>query len=532
MKKLMISLLWLACAATTLSAQAVYDITGFGAVADGKTVNTKAIQKAINKCSKDGGGRVLIPNGTFVCGSIWLKDNVELYLEPSAVLLGSNNFDDYEWVPYSKGENEQRRSLIFADGAENIAVTGRGTVCGNGTDKTFQGGTAYNGLKTVRPYTFFIDNCKRVKLSDFTMYHGAYWNIKLELCDDVTIDGITVNSRVVANNDGIDLVDCSNLRVVNCNINAGDDGLCLKSHRPHTTVHNVTISNCTITSESNAIKFGVASEGGFENIAVTNCALYDTRLAGIALEIVEGGSMDRIVINNITMNRVNGALFMKVARKKGFKAGSMSNIIISNIVADEIGHWKADRSAKYHKVEHDPRIGVTITGQEECRLKNVTLSNLHLTFAGGGTAEDATRPFKDSKAHGYPEYNNFGITPAYGINCAWADGIRMNNIVLDYIADDVRPAMYLQNVENVTLNGVYAEVSDAAKAYMRLVEPKNVFIINSRPVSGNVPFCSFEGSAYGVSLMNNDLSGIDGNIYVKDDSVDKRQIRTLNNIVK
>ena len=524
--------LWLLGAAAMLSAQEVYDITDFGAVADGKTVNTKAIQKAINKCSKDGGGRVLVPNGTFVSGSIWLKDNVELYLEPSAVLLGSNDFDDYEWVPYSKGANQQRRSLIFADGADNIAVTGRGTVCGNGTDKTFQGGGPYSGLKNVRPYTFFIDNCKRVQLRDFTMYHGAYWNIKLELCDYVVIDGITVDSRVVANNDGIDIVDCSNLRIVNCNINAGDDGLCFKSHRPNTTVHNVTVSNCTITSESNAIKFGVSSEGGFENITVTNCALYDTRLSGLALEMVEGGIMDRVVISNITMHRVNGAVFMKLARKDGYRAGKMSNIIISNIVADEIGCWKADRKAAYHKTEHDRRIGITITGQKECILENVSLSNLHLTFAGGGTAEDAALPFKDTKAHGYPEYNNFGITPAYGINCAWTRGIRMNNIVLDCISEDVRPALYLENVENAVLNGICAEVSDSAKAYMRLVDTQDILIVNSKPVSGNVPFCSFEGSASGISLMNNDLSGIDGKTYIVEEGADKSGIRTLGNIVK
>lgn len=515
----------------TLFAQEVFNIKDFGAVAGGKTVNTKAIQKAIDACTKAGGGQVLIPNGTFMCGSIWLKDNVEIHLAPSAVLLGSDNFEDYEWRPYSKGTNSKRRSLIFADGATNIAITGRGTVCGNGTNKTFQGGSAHGGLKNIRPYTFYIDNCKRVQMKDFTMKHGAYWNIKVEMCDDVLIDGITINSRVVANNDGIDVVDCSNVRIANCNVYTGDDGICLKSHRPGATVRNVTITNCTVSSESSAIKLGVASEGGFENIAITNCALYDTRLSGINLKMVEGGVMNRVVVSNITMNRVNGSIFVKLARKKGYKPGVMKNVIISNVIANEIGCWKADRNAKYHKPEYDQRIGITITGQEECVLENVTLSNIHLRFAGSGTAEDAARPLKDLLPHGYPKYNNFGVTPAYGINCQWVNGIRFNNIVFDYIEDDVRPAMFFQNSKNVTLNGIYARVSDQAKAYIRFRNQEGAFIINSKPASGKVPFCSFEESASDITIMNNDFSGIRG-AYIKDAGVDAGQIRMLNNLEK
>ena len=512
----------------TLNAQQSFNILDYGAVADAKTLNTKAIQKAIDACNKAGGGQVVIPNGTFMSSMVTLKDNVAIYLEPTAVLLGTPQFDDYPWVPYTRGK---RRALIYANGQTNIAILGRGTIDGNGTHPNFHGGGPHSGIGGgKRPFPIYIDNCTKVKLKDFTAKDGAFWNVKIELCHDVLVDGLTVNSRAIPNNDGIDIMDCSNVRVANCEVYSGDDGICLKSNTKE-GVKNVVITNCVVSSLSSAIKLGVSSVGGFENVTISNCALYDTRLSGINLKMVEGGVIDRVTVSNITMHNINGSIFMKLGRKKGFKPAVMRNVIISNVIADGIGCWKADTTKAYYKDEYDQRIGITITGQEDCIMENVTLSNIHLQFAGSGTQADADRPLKDDVPHGYPKYNNFGITPAYGINCQYVKDIRFNNIVFDYIKDDVRPAMFFQESENVTLNGIYARVSDKARSYVRFKNQNGAFIINSKPVSGKVPFCSFEESAKDISIMNNDFSNIKA-AYIKDSGVDVKEIKLLNNLEK
>lgn len=531
MKRLSFAILFLWCVNISfLKAQEVFNIMKYGAVADGKTLNTKAIQSAVDACAKVGGGTVLIPNGVFMTGTVNLKSNVAIYLEPTAELLGSPNLDDYEWAPYSLGAGvPKRRSLIYANNLTNIAIYGRGTIHGNGKHQNFQSKNVHGGIGGgVRPFAICINNSTKVSLKEFTMLNGAFWNIKIETSDDVLVDGLTVNSRAVANNDGIDIVDCSNVRIANCKVYSGDDGICLKSNTK-VGVKNVTITNCVVSSYSSAIKLGSFGVGGFENIAISNCALYDTRLSGINLKMVAGGKMDRITVSNITMHNVNGSIFMKLARMDKYTPGVFKNVIISNIIADGIGSWKSNKADAYTKEEYDQRIGITITGQEECVMENVTLSNIHLQFAGGGNQAAADRPLKDSLPHGIPKYNNFGVTPAYGINCQYVKNIQFNNITFDYKADDVRPAMFFQQSENVTLNGIYAKVDDKAKAYVRFKNQNGAFIINSKPISGKAPFCSFEESAKNISIMNNDFSGIK-RAFIKEAGVEAKSIKVLNNL--
>lgn len=510
-----------------LRADSVFNIKDYGAKDDGNTINTKAIQAAIDACAAAGGGRVLIPNGRFVSGTLRLKSNVAIYLDASAVLQGSPVFEDYEWVPYSRGK---RRALIYAIGVDNIAILGRGMIDGNGAHENFRHEDPYNGIPGgVRPFSVYIDNSTRVQLRDIKMINSAFWNIKFEICDDVLVDGLSIHNKVIANNDGINVMDCSNVRISNCKIYSNDDAICLKSNNKDVGVKNVTITNCIISSESSAIKFGVASCGGFENITVSNCAIYDTRLSGIGLKIVEGGTMDRVTIANITMHNTNGSIFMKLARKKGFSAGVFRNVIISNIIADGIGCWKADKSRKYYKDEYDQRIGIVIAGSADCTMENVTLSNIHLQFAGSASSGDAARPLKDNVPRGYPKYNNFGITPAYGINCQYVKNIRFNNIVLDCIENDGRPAIFFQESENVTLNGISAEVSDTARSYVRMKNQKGAFIINSKPTSGKVPFVSIEESAKNITIMGNDFGSIKGAL-IKDSAVLEKEIHMQGNL--
>lgn len=500
-----------------------FNITKYGAIGDGKTLNTKAIQKAIDACNAAGGGQVTIPNGTFMSGTIKLKSNVTIYLAPTAILKGSPEYEDYDWEPYDMGPQHKRRALISGREITNVAIVGNGTIDGNGGHKNFQSEDPRSGIGGgVRPFPISISKSTNVKLRDFKMIDGAFWNIKIDGCENVLIDGLTIDSRAVANNDGIDIVDCSYTRISNCFIRTGDDGICIKSNR-ELGVKHVTVTNCVVTSYSNALKLGAVSKGGFEDIVFSNCTIYDTRLSGIAVEIVDGGYADRIVFSNITMNNVNGSIFIKADNRQKDKFGQIRNVIISNIIASGIGKWKANPAEKYNKEEFDERIGVVISGNEKCKVENVTFSNIHLQFAGGGTTEDAKTILVDKQANRYPDYHSWGVTPAYGINCNYVTGIRFKDIVIDAIKEDARPALYFQNSKDITLESIAAKVWPTAPSYVRFNNINSAFITNNRPVTAKIPYVMFEGDVKDISLSNNDLTKA-SIPFIKKGSVDEKQI--------
>ena len=498
----------------------IFDIRTFGAVGDGETLDTPAIQAAINACAQTGGGRVMIPNGTFLSGTIYLKDHVDLHLAPSAVLKGSPVLTDYPTHP---------RALIRGDRVNNIAVSGRGTINGNGDHANFRSDDMHNGIKG-RPHLIRLTDCTRVKLKEFKALNGAAWNLSLFRCDFVTVDDVHVFAQVVANNDGLDLVDCHDCVVSNCVFDCGDDSICPKSDSQR-MVKRLTITNCIVKSQSNAIKFGTASVGGFEDVTISNCVLHDTRLSGIALEVVDGGVMDRIAIHNITMHRVNGSIFVKIGkRKEGQERSALRNVTISNIVADGIGHWEADQESDYFKAPHDARIGVTLAGQPGLPLENITLSNISLQFAGGGTEKDAAaEEFRDLRPKGYPEYHNFGVTPAYGINGRHINNLRLDNITVGLHGDDARAAVMLQDVRTVHLDALKASVTAKAPAFVRLKDAEDIFVTQCKPQASDVPFVAFEGDCRDVSLLNNDFSKLK-EIYRSSETVSTAEIKTSGNL--
>lgn len=472
--------------------QAVYNITDFGAKADDKTNNTTAIQKAIDKCSANGGGRVVIPGGIFLSATIALKNNVTLYLAESAVLKGIASMDIYT-----------RSAFIYASGQDQIGVTGPGKIYGQGENKVFGN---IDPAKVVnenkgRPMAISFFKCKSVKLKEFSITNSASWDIKLKECEDITVDDINIRSKVVGNNDGIDIIDCQNVRLANSFFDCGDDAICFKSESK-VGVKNVVVANCVITSQSNAIKFGTGSVGAFENVTVSNCTIYDTRLSGVAIEMVDGGIINRINISNITMHRVNGAVLVKLGKRKG-GAGVLRNVAISNIIADGIGEWKADTTASYFKKTFDPRIGMSIVGVEGSIVQNVLLNNIYLQFAGGGTLDDAKRIMPD-RAEAYPEYNNFGVTPAYGINVRHVDGIQLNGIRIEYIKRDDRPALFLEDVKNADINLLNANLSENAKALIRCKDVQYVYLHDAKPANVTTAlYVNFEGKAEKITIMNN-----------------------------
>ena len=436
-------------------AEKIYDVRDCGAKADGRTLCTGAIQKAIDQCHKDGGGTVYFAPGTFLSGTIYMKTGVTLKLDAGCTLLGSKDLTDYPPTVQafrSYTDNYTEKSLIYAEKAERIAIIGRGTIDGQGA--------SFKGPYKVRPYTIRFIECRNVTVEDITLRNSPMWMQHYMACDDVRISGITVHSRVNHNNDGINIDSCHRVVISDCNISSGDDAIVLKSTSVR-ICRDVTVSNCVVSSRCNGLKMGTESNGGFKNIVMTGCAIYDTRLAGIALEIVDGGIMDRVVISNITMDTIGAPIFLRLGnRARPFKKdmekpgiGSMRNITIGNIEATGAG-----------------LTGCAIAGLPEAAIENVTLSNLRLSFAGGGAKADANRAVPENPA-AYPEYSMFGRLPAYGLYCRHVKGLKLLNVQLQLAKADQRRAVFFEDVEDA-----FIDSPDVSSEMIRIASSKDVFI--------------------------------------------------------
>jgi polygalacturonase len=468
----------------------LYDIRDFGAKPDGQTLCTQAIQAAIDKCSADGGGTVYLPPGKFLSGTIYMKSGVTLRLDGGCTLLGSTSLNDYPpTVPALRSytDNYTDKSLIYGEKLERVSITGRGVIDGQGA--------AFKGPYKVRPYMIRLIECRDVVVEGVTIRNSPMWVQHYLACDDVRISGITVKSHVNQNNDGIDVDSCRRVVVTGCNIDSGDDAIVLKScsARP---CQDVVVSACVLRSTCNALKMGTESNGGFQNIVLTGCTIYDTRLAGVALEIVDGGTMDRIAVSDITMTGIGAPIFIRLGNrarpfKEGMDApgiGSMRNITISNIEATGANPT-----------------GCAIAGLPEAKIENLTLSNIRLSFAGGGTAEQAARAIPE-EADKYPEYAMFGKLPAYGIYCRHVAGLKLTNIQLQLATGDRRHAVVLDDTRNVALDGLDAAWSSGAASSLRLTDVRDVWIRGCRPADGMDVFLKVQGArSEGVTLVGNDL---------------------------
>jgi len=447
-------------AGSAIAAEELYDVRDYGAKPDGKTLCTTSIQKAIDACSQSGGGTVYLPPGTFLSGTIYFKTGVTLRLAAGSTLLGSTDLDDYPPTVQafrSYTDNYTDKSLIYAENVDRIAITGEGTIDGRGA--------SFEGPYKVRPYMIRFIQCRNVTVKDITIKDSPMWVQHYMACDDVRITGITVRSLVNHNNDGIDIDSCRRVVISDCNINSGDDAIVLKSTLER-ICQDVAVSNCILSSRCNALKMGTESNGGFQNIVITGCSIYETNLAGVALEIVDGGTMDRVVVSNITMNKVGAPLFLRLGnRARPFKSdtetpgiGVMRNITISNIEA----------------AGANPT-GCAISGLPEAKIENITLSNVRLSFEGGGTKADAARGIPEKPAD-YPEYSMFGRLPAYGLYCRHVKGLKLFNVQLQLEKPDRRYAVVFEDVEDALIDCLDAPLSPDAGEMIRLTDVKEVFI--------------------------------------------------------
>ncbi|WP_346880924.1 glycosyl hydrolase family 28 protein [uncultured Algibacter sp.] len=454
------------------SQQKEWDIRDYGAVADTTVKNTQAIQKTIDACAKAGGGKVVVTSGTYVSGTILLKDNVELHITENSKLIASDNPNDFYAIDAFIDATGQYRGQCFigASDVKNIAITGKGIIDGNGTmftpknvRKTYKrlGVTPkkpdiseliakndnYVSKKirwSNRPFLVRFVRVSNTKIREITLRQPAAWTLHFFQCDTFEVDNINIYSKANQNNDGIDIDSSSNGIIKNCTINSDDDAICFKTTSLKPTT-NISVTNCKLSSDWGAIKFGTESMGAFEDITIKDCFITDTHGGGIKILSVDGANMNNIWIDNIKMTAVEMPIFIRLGERlltyrsaSKQAVGTMNNITISNI--DIISREK-------EHLRLFPTTGIFITGTPNHKIDNLTLENIKISLPGGGTLADTNTIVPENETK-YPEFINFGVSPAYGMYARHVKNLNTKNVSFELLSSDERKDIITLDVNN------------------------------------------------------------------------------------
>lgn len=433
-----------------MTSNKVFNITSFGAIGDGVAMDTEAIQKTIDACHAAGGGVVRVPAGDFVIGTLHLKSHVTLSLDYGASLLGSQNQADYPTDNLRRAREGQSECLLYAEDATDIRLEGLGVIDGRGTPEAFPKRRGRGGRDT-RPRLLRFESCENVTFSGLTYRRPAFWGLHLVDCKNIHFDAVTIrflNNQ--SNNDGLDLDGCEDVLIENCDIQSGDDAICLKSSM--NPCRNVVVRGCRVCSHTAPLKLGTSSHGGFIDVRLTNCYFYDSPMGAIKLLLVDGGRLEDIEISRVAMENVGCPVFIRLGNRgstfgRGGKApvGTLKNVRISDVVA-KVTLQDRDESGDYSDREKAKAGPIMITGIPGHYVENVTLENIKISYPGHGTEEEAKRVVPEDEDR-YPEQFFFGVLPAWGAYLRHAKNIEFKNVELTLRGDDAREKIVLDDVE-------------------------------------------------------------------------------------
>lgn len=472
---------------------AQYNVKTFGAKGDGVTLDTRSIQHAIDKAYENKGGVVNVSSGTYLIGTLILKDNIELHLEPGATLLGSSNYKDYTAVN-QKFESRTKDLyakyfMIFAEGAKNISITGSGIIYGNGL-KHFQETRPQN----LRPYMIRLVNCDNVIIRDVHLLESANWTLHILGCRDVNISGIDIETNGEGNRDGLDIDACQRVSVSNSIFSTTDDAIVMKA-TTDILCQDIAITNCMLRSQGSAIKTGTESNGGFKNITVSNCVIKDIPVhAGIELMTVDGGMMQNILLENITMENVATPFFIRLGiRARPYRTGQYVSRVddVRDIYLNNISVINA-------------KLPSSIIGLHSKKIRNITINNYTVRYAATQEAIAYNKiPFEEFD---YPAAMMFSKLPAYGLYCRSVEGLHLQNINMYSTENEKRSALTFDRVNNLELFSVKAEAKNPTTPMMHFRNTKNAFAGFCRSLDvNNALFEIEESTSYNFNLYNNIL---------------------------
>ncbi|MBH06852.1 MAG: hypothetical protein CMJ20_11085 [Phycisphaeraceae bacterium] len=460
----------------------VFDVRSYGAVGDGHSLDTQPIQETIDTCSRQGGGTVIFPDGVYLSGTILLRSRVTLHLSTGATLLGSSDIQQY--IPHTPATrsviNDQNdKSLIYAENESHIAITGHGIIDGQGSEFIHVPIRQHK----QRPFVLRFAQCRHITIQNVTFKGGAMWTQWYLACHDINIDGIHVHSRTIGNNDGLNIDGCDHTRINNCHIDSKDDCIVFKSTSNHMTT-NATVSNCTLTSDTNALKFGTESYGGFKNISITNCIVHHTKKSGVDLRIIDGGTIDGVTISNIIMSNVGVPIHICLgniprhfrSKSKTAQPGFIRNIQLNNIQATKAGP-----------------AGCAIVGLPTRPIENISLNQINLEFTGGGQVHDDTLTNIQEAGQQYTSYWVNSTPPAYGLLVRYVNNLQVDGIQLRYTGKEDRCPMILNHIHRADIRQVWADRSTSARAMIWLNQATETSIQECRCSESPEPVVRIDG---------------------------------------
>ncbi|MBE6389585.1 MAG: hypothetical protein E7043_05370 [Lentisphaerae bacterium] len=412
------------------------------------------IQKEIDLCAASGGGEVVLPPGNYLTGTIFLRSNIHLVIPEGSIITGSADLADYPAAAdkFSDGIAQERgRALIMADHIENASVTGGGEINGQGGKFPLEGPEF-----PLRPMLMRFVNCRNITLKDIKLRAPAAWTCHLRSCENVIIDHLDIFSHANSNNDGIDIDSCKKVEVRDCQIDSGDDAVCLKSTAAG-ACENISISGCELRSMAAAFKVGTETYGDIRQVKFCNCRIMRGNMGAIKLFSADGARLEDITISDVTVTQAANPFFIRLGSRgrcyddspqKG--AGCIRNISVSGLRADIILHPEAIRSVNYlDGVPEYAHNCLAIMGLPDNPVENVSFRNISLNLPGSMTGEpqDAGIP---EFADGYPEIGYYGVLPAYGIFMRHVRKVDFSGCDISLTAPDCRQKIVLDDAREIT----------------------------------------------------------------------------------
>lgn len=460
-----------------------YNVRDFGAKGNGVTIDGNAINKAIDEAATQGGGTIYFPAGNYISGSVHLRSNICLFIDQGATLVASTDstlFDKPEKsindVYQDYGHSHFQNSFIWGEDLHDISIIGAGKIWGKGLVRSGNKGDE-NPNKSIS-----LLRCRNVIIRDITIFHGGWFAILATGVDNLTID----NLKVDTNRDGFDIDCCKNVKVSNCTVNSPrDDGICLKSSFAlgyARSTENVTITNCEVSGYAEGtlldgtfkkngdkndvptgrIKFGTESNGGFKNIAISNCVFDYCR--GLALETVDGALLENVTISNIIMHDItNAPVFIRLgARMRGpdsLKIGECKRIIINNVIAYNVNDNQ----------------GAIISGLPGHYIQDLQISNIRIYYKGAGRKDSVNRIVPEYEK-AYPEPDSWKVMPSYGFYIRHVKDLKLHDVQVSYLKDDYRPPFILDDVKDAILYDIHAEKSATTSSSFILKNVEDIHI--------------------------------------------------------
>jgi polygalacturonase len=488
----------------------VYNIRKYGAKGDGIALDTAALQAAIDACHQDGGGIVLVPAGTFQIGSVELKSNVTLHIAAAGKLLGSADGKQYhavDAIPLTGDStlNDGNWALLFAVNATNVTIEGAGTIDGQGAQfhSAVRGTPPPSGLGgNRRPYHLLFHRCDRLTVRDIALVDCAYHSIRVIQSKHVHMDGLYIHNRVNGNNDGFHFISAEYVTVSNCTILSQDDACAMFG-----SCKFITITNSVFSTRWSVFRFG---GGVAENISISNCVLYDVFGCPIKFQGNEGSRFENISFANLVLQRVTGPIHISLGprtrQNQNVDEGLQPTLpketrppaLARNISFSNISGTVTTNPPQLPEttLTSDPRPGeghscITLNCIGDATMEDISFANIHLTFGGGGTAEDAARRDLPKIAG---EYFMLGAMPAYGFYARNSRGLTLQNVRFQVSTPEMRPAVIFDHVEDVAVNGLSVQANPAAESALRCINSKQILLTAPRLLSSAAVYLQLEGA--------------------------------------